>query len=222
MAENKKPKEHLSWWYFLAKYVMLFFFKILHPYRILGRENMPLTGKLLVCSNHVTMGDPIYLGCAIPKRQLHYMAKAELFENKLIGGFLKSLGAFPISRGTGGAQGIQTAIDLLEEEKVVCMFPEGTRSKTGELLNPKMGMAMLAYKTHCTILPVAIVGEGGKPPKAFKKMVINIGKPIQFEDMGLTEDSGMIYRRVSRNIFAEVQKLREEGLDIMENRWKKV
>ena len=209
MAENKKPKEHLSWWYFLAKYVMLFFFKILHPYRIIGRENMPLTGKLLVCSNHVTMGDPIYLGCAIPKRQLHYMAKAELFENKLIGGFLKSLGAFPISRGTGGAQGIQTAIDLLEEEKVVCMFPEGTRSKTGELLNPKMGMVMLAYKTHCTILPVAIVGEGGKPPKVCK-------------NMGLTEDSGMIYRRVSRNIFAEVQKLREEGLDIMENRWKEV
>ena len=60
MAENKKPKEHLSWWYFLAKYVMLFFFKILHPYRIIGRENMPLTGKLLVCSNHVTMGDPQY------------------------------------------------------------------------------------------------------------------------------------------------------------------
>lgn len=58
MAENKKPKEHLSWWYFLAKYVMLFFFKILHPYRIIGRENMPLTGKLLVCSNHVTMGEP--------------------------------------------------------------------------------------------------------------------------------------------------------------------
>ena len=47
-----------------------------------------------------------------------YMAKTELFENKLIGGFLKSLGAFPISRGTGGAQGIQTAIDLLEEEKL--------------------------------------------------------------------------------------------------------
>ena len=113
MAENRKPKEHLSWWYFLAKYVMLFFFKILHPYRIIGRENMPLTGKLLVCSNHVTMGDPIYLGCAIPKRQLHYMAKTELFENKLIGGFLKSLGAFPISRGTGGAQGIQTAIDSM-------------------------------------------------------------------------------------------------------------
>ena len=117
MAENKKPKEHLSWWYFLAKYVMLFFFKILHPYRIIGRENMPLTGKLLVCSNHVTMGDPIYLGCAIPKRQLHYMAKAELFENKLIGGFLKSLGAFPISRGTGGAQAFRRRLTFWRKKR---------------------------------------------------------------------------------------------------------
>lgn len=217
-----KKHNRLSWWYFLAKYVMLFFFKILHPYRILGRENMPKTGKVLVCSNHVTLGDPIYLGCAIPGRQLHYMAKAELFKNKLIGGFLKSLGAFPIARGTGGAQGIQTAIRLLEDEEVVCMFPEGTRSKTGEPLNPKTGLAMLAYKTKCTIVPVAIIGESGKPPKVFKKMVINIGKPIPFETLGLTEESNMLYRRVSREVFDHVKALREESLDIIENRWKTV
>lgn len=217
-----KKSRGLSWWYFLAKYVMLFFFKILHPYRIVGRENMPLSGRTLVCSNHVTLGDPIYLGCAIPGRQLHYMAKAELFKNKLIGGFLKSLGAFPIARGTGGAEGIQTAIRLLEDEEVVCMFPEGTRSKTGELLNPKTGIAMLAYKTQCTIVPVAIIGEGGTPPKVFKKMVINIGKPIPFESLGLTEESNMLYRRVSREVFEHVKALRAESLDIIENRWKRV
>ena len=55
-----KKSRGLSWWYFLAKYVMLFFFKILHPYRIVGRENMPLSGRTLICSNHVTLGDPIY------------------------------------------------------------------------------------------------------------------------------------------------------------------
>lgn len=79
MAENKKPKEHLSWWYFLAKYVMLFFFKILHPYRIIGRENLPLTGKLLVCSNHVTMGDPIYLGCAMTETTITLYGKGRAF-----------------------------------------------------------------------------------------------------------------------------------------------
>ncbi len=129
------------------------------------------------------------------------MAKAELFENKLIGGFLKSLGAFPISRGTGGAQGIQTAIDLLEEEKVVCMFPEGTRSKPASFLNPKMGYGNAGVQDALYDFACGDRGRGGKPPKVFKKMVINIGKPIRFEDMGLTEDSGMIYRRVSRNIF---------------------
>lgn len=217
-----KKRDKLSWWYFLAKYVMLFFFKVLHPYRIIGKENMPRSGRTLLCSNHVTLGDPIYLGCAIPGRQLHYMAKAELFKNKLIGGFLKSLGAFPISRGTGGAEGIQTAMQLLMDERVVCMFPEGTRSKTGEPLNPKTGVAMLAYKTQCTIVPVCIIGEGGTPPKIFKKMVVNIGKPIPFEALGLTEESSMQYRRASREIFEHVKALRAESLDIMENRWKSV
>lgn len=65
--------------------------------------------------------------------------------------------------------------------------PEGTRSKTGVLLNPKMGMVMLAYKTHCTILRGDCGRRRPKPPKVFKKMVINIGKPIRFEDMGLTK-----------------------------------
>ncbi len=215
-------RKKLPWWYFLAKYVLLFFFKAFHPYRIVGKENMPLSGRTLICSNHVTLADPIYLGCALPGRQLHYMAKAELFKNKVASFFLKGLGAFPIARGTGGAEGIQTAIHLLNDETVVCMFPEGTRSKTGEPLNPKTGVAMLAYKTKCTIVPVAIVGEGGRPPRIFKKMVINIGKPIPFESLGLTEESNMLYRRASREIFEHVKALRAEGIDIMENRWKSV
>ena len=152
------------------------------------------------------------------------MAKTELFENKLIGGFLKSLGAFPISRGTGGAQGIQTAIDLLEEEKVVCMFPGGYALEDRRAFEPENGYGNAGVQDALYDFACGDRGRGGgKPPKVFKKMVINIGKPIRFEDMGLTEDSAFqIYRRVSRNIFAEVQKLREEGLDIMENRWKKV
>ena len=81
---------------------------------------------------------------------------------------------------------------------------------------------MLAYKTQCTIVPVAIIDEGGTPPKVFKKMVINIGKPIPFESLGLTEESNMLYRRVSREVFEHVKALRAESLDIIENRWKRV
>ena len=169
------------------------------------------------------MADPIFLGCAVPGRQLKFVAKAELFENKLIGNFLKSLGAFPIARGTGGAEGIQTAMRFLHAGHAVCMFPEGTRSKTGELLNPKNGASMLAARTGCDVLPIAITAKGGLRPRVFRKMIINIGKPICFDDLGLSENAGAAqYRNATRVIFDEIRALREESLKKMEKGGKSV
>ena len=212
-----KDSKGLQAWYFLARYVTAVLFKILFRFEVIGKENVPKTGKLLVCANHSTMADPIFLGSAIPGRQMKFVAKAELFENKLIGGFLKSLGAFPIARGTGGAEGIQTAMRFLSAGHAVCMFPEGTRSKTGELLNPKNGAAMLAARTGCDVLPVAITAKGGLRPKVFRKMIIKVGKPILFADLGLSENAGASqYRNATRVIFDEIRALREDSLKRME------
>lgn len=169
-----KKKNGAPWWYFLAKHVLLFFFKFLHPYRIVGRENMPLSGRTLLCSNHVTLGDPIYLGCAIPGRQLHYMAKAELFKNKLFGGLIKKLGAFPIKRGKSDFGALRTAISLVSGGKHIVIFPEGGRSHNNSLKKGKTGAAMVAVKSKAKILPVGI---GGKY-RIFGKINVNIGKPI--------------------------------------------
>jgi len=214
MAKNGKG---LQAWYFIARYVTAVLFKILFRYQVFGKEKVPASGRLLVCANHSTMADPIFLGSAIPKRQMKFVAKAELFENKLIGGFLKSLGAFPIARGTGGAEGIQTAMRFLEEGNAVCLFPEGTRSKTGELLPPKNGAAMIAARTACTVLPVAITAKDGKRPKVFRKMIIKIGDPIPFEDLGFSGAVGASqYRNATRVIFDRIRELREESLKLME------
>jgi len=219
MAKNSKG---LQAWYFLARYVTAVIFKVLFRYQVIGKENVPQTGRLLVCANHSTMADPIFLGSAVPGRQMKFVAKAELFSNKLLGGFLGSLGAFPIARGTGGAEGIQKAIQFLAEGHAVCMFPEGTRSKTGELLNPKNGAAMLASRTHCTVLPVAITAKGGKRPKVFRKMIIKIGEPIPYEGLGLSENAGASqYRNATRVIFDSIRELREESLALMEKGGKK-
>lgn len=217
-----KKKNRNPWWYACVKPILTVVFTLFHPYRVIGRENMPLSGRTIVCSNHVTYGDPVYLGFALRGRQLHFMAKAELFKNKFAAWLLRGLGAFPVARGTGGAEGIQTAMHLIENEQVVCMFPEGTRSKTGEPLHPKTGIAMLAAHTKCTVVPVAIVGADGKPPKIFKRMVINIGEPVPFEEMGITEESTRQYRNAAKALFERVRALREEGLDILQNRWKSV
>lgn len=214
MAKNSKG---LQAWYFLARCVTAVLFKILFRYQVIGKEKVPQTGHLLVCANHSTMADPIFLGSAIPGRQMKFVAKAELFKNKIIGAFLASLGAFPISRGTGGAEGIQTAMRFLEEGQAVCMFPEGTRSKTGELLQPKNGAAMLAARTKCTILPVAITAQGGKRPKVFRKMIIKIGDPIAYEALGFSGTVGASqYRNATRVIFDSIRELREESLEIMD------
>lgn len=213
-----KKRSQPAWWYFLARGVMLLIFKVLHPYKIVGKENVPRSGGTLVCSNHVTYGDPIYVACAIPKRQMHFMAKAELFKNPIAGWFLRSLGAFPISRGTGGAEGIQTAMRLLGDGQVVCMFPEGTRSKTGELLNMKTGASMLAEKTRCTVLPVAIVGKGGTPPKIFRRMMICVGEPLSYEALGLNGASPAGYRTAIRTIQEKVREMREEAIRQMDGK----
>lgn len=217
-----KSSKGLQAWYFLARYVTAVLFKILFRYQVIGKENVPQTGRMLVCANHSTMADPVFLGSAVPGRQMKFVAKAELFENKLIGAFLSSLGAFPIARGTGGAEGIQNAIQYLSEGHAVCMFPEGTRSKTGELLQPKNGAAMLAARTQCMVLPVAITARGGKRPKVGRKMIIKIGKPIRYEELGLSENAGASqYRTATRVIFDSIRALREESLALMEKGGKK-
>ena len=212
-----KDSKGLQAWYFIARYVVTALVKVLFRFEVIGKENVPQSGRLLVCANHSTMADPIFLAAAVPGRQMKFVAKSELFENKLIGGFLKSLGAFPISRGTGGAEGIQTAMRFLQDGHAVCMFPEGTRSKTGELLNPKNGAAMLVSRTACDVLPIAITAKGGLRPKVFRKMIINIGKPIPYDALGFADAPGASqYRNATRVIFDEIRALREESLKIME------
>lgn len=199
---------------------MLLLFKIIYPYKIIGRENMPASGRTMLCPNHGAYADPFFAACAVSNRQLHFMAKSELFTNKLIGGFLKSLGAFPVSRGTGGAEGVQTALRLIEEEEVVCLFPEGTRSEDGQLLKLKTGAALLAARTNCVIVPMAIVGKDGRPPKLFGRMILNIGKPLTYEDLGLNGSSPAGYRNAIRVLTEHITELRQEGIDILAGKGK--
>lgn len=180
--------------------------------KIMGRENIPQEGPCIIASNHLTALDPVYIG-GQTKRSVRYMAKDTLFKNKYIARFLRWVGAFPVVRGSGGMEALDTAEDFITKEgRAVCVFIEGTRSKTGELLRPKMGVAYLAEKTKVPVVPVAIVGKDGKPPKLFGKMRINIGEAIPFEQLQLDGSTGMHLRRASRIIMGRISELRDEAL----------
>ncbi|MBC8570078.1 lysophospholipid acyltransferase family protein [Zongyangia hominis] len=185
----------------LACTTLGWFYKV----RTEGKENIPPKGGYLLCANHRTNADPVFVGGATP-HQLHFMAKAELFRNPLFGLVIRHLGAFPIERGKGDTAAIDTAISILKGGNAMVMFPEGTRSKDGKPLRPKSGAAMLAFQTGADILPVSI--SFGKKLSFRCGVTIRIGKVIKNEELGITalvpsqlkHASALIMERIVENL----------------------
>jgi 1-acyl-sn-glycerol-3-phosphate acyltransferase len=208
-------KERIPVLYRLALYVVPLFYRIFWKLTIIGKENIPESGAVIIASSHVSNRDPVFLASAC-KRQIHYMAKSSLFTNKLFGAIIRYAGAFPVERGTGGADALQKAYDLLNEKRIVGVFIEGTRSQTGELLRPKNGISLLEYKTKAPVIPVAIIGEGGKCPVRKKKVTVNIGKAIYFDELGMLEDNSTYYRKASKQIMEKISDLRTQAIELMD------
>jgi 1-acyl-sn-glycerol-3-phosphate acyltransferase len=151
--------------------MLIFGLKIKH------KANFPPHERLIVCANHSSLMDPILLAL-VQKRQIHYMAKSELFRSFYIGGILRAFGAFPIARERRDLKSINMSKQILSEGGVLGIFFEGTRSKTGELLEPKAGAALLAFKTQTPILPVCISRINGGPVRIFHKTEITVGELV--------------------------------------------
>ena len=153
-------------------------FHLLFPYKIIGKEK--LRGRkqgYVLCANHISLVDPVYLVYALTrKNRIHIMAKGELFKNKLLSWFFTHVGAFPVNRGVG-AQALKNATKVLEDGNALMIFPEGTRSKDGNLGRGKMGAAMLVNAVDTYVLPVSIVTKNQKV-RVFRKTTLIVGDPI--------------------------------------------
>lgn len=197
--------------YMVGQIVLWWYFHLVFRMKVVGAENVPKVGPVLLCSNHLAKRDPVLLGLS-QKRQVFYMAKEELFRNKFLGGLFRKLGAFPVKRGTGGSDALEDAYALLKQNGVVGVFIEGHRSKDGKLQKPKTGAALLAYETKAPVVPVCITAEDGGRPGPFKRTLIRFGKPIPAEELNIKDDSSMQLRRASRTIMSRIADLREESL----------
>lgn len=166
--------------YGLIRIMFRLIFTILFRWRVTGHENIPLTGGVIIAPNHVSNIDPPLVGSAM-QRRITIMAKEELFSSAFFGAIIKQLGAFPVKRGTGDRAAIKTALGLLNDGKALILFPEGTRSKTGELNKAQPGVAMMAIKSQVPVVPVAVSGtynifrsNNWLPPR----FSVRFGKPI--------------------------------------------
>lgn len=162
-------------------YLVGFIAGILHPVSVEGMERLPRSGVLL-CPNHASNWDPILVALKLPVNyRLHIMAKEELFQNPLLGWFLKKVGAFPVSRGSNDINAVKQSIQALKDGDNLLIFPEGTTIHNGVgyadglPAHAKAGVAMIGVRTGAVLVPVFVDGE----KKLFHRTRIIFGDPYE-------------------------------------------
>ena len=147
----------ISWYYYIARFAVILFFKVFTRWRVVGLNNIPSDGALLIVSNHLSNADPPLLSVTL-KRNTIFMAKKELFRNPILGYILHGFGAFPVNRGQLDRQALRYAEKVLADGKILVIFPEASRSKEARLKKAFPGSALIAVRTDVPIVPVAITG----------------------------------------------------------------
>jgi 1-acyl-sn-glycerol-3-phosphate acyltransferase len=143
--------------YWLVRAVFQPFFRTYFRMVRIGREHIPSHGPVIIAANHRSFLDPFVIA-TMARRPMYYVAKKELFERRWMAWVLNALGAFPVDRGAGDRDTIETAKTILARGEIVLMFPEGTRIRPGSLGKPRRGVGRLALETGAPVVPVAVIG----------------------------------------------------------------
>lgn len=198
--------------YWFARSIISLFYHIRFKIIMEGKENFPSKkGGYILASNHVSNFDPPLVGIMF-KGYYTFMAKEELFKNRFFGWILRKLGAYPVKRGSKDPSVLDKAIESLHKGKTFIIFPEGTRSKTGELGRAKSGVSIIAVRAKAPVIPV-FVKYGRK--KFRQNAYIAFGKPIPKEEFEAVDanDKHAIHS-ISNRIMSEIAKLKESAPDI--------
>src|SRR3954452_24930106 len=168
--------------YWLGRAVLQPFFHVYFRLSRVGREHVPQEGPAIFGANHRSFIDPLVIGM-LARRPLYYVAKKELFRHRLLGWLLNALGAFPVDRGAGDKDMLETAHAILARGNALVIFPEGTRIRPGSLGRPKRGVGRLALESGAPVVPVAVIGtEAIRRGWRIRphKVRIRVGRPLRF------------------------------------------
>ncbi len=192
--------------YNIIKSIVGVILKIFFRIRVRGARNIPKDGKLILCSNHASNWDPILISIAFP-RQIHWMAKKELFKSKFLSNLIFKLGSFPVDRSGADINAIKSALRILKSEGVLGVFPEGTRVKGFDLNNAKSGAILLSTKSKAPILPVYINGNY----RPFSSLDIYIGKPTDYAKNIEGKPSSEDYTNMGKELLYDIYNLQNMG-----------
>ena len=189
-------------------------------WRVFGRENVPKTGGVILAPNHASLFDPPIIGCASPRR-VTTMGKAELFDQKwlglkILGWIITRMATFPVKRGAPDRRAIRRALQVLKDGEILVIFPEGTRTRTGELGEGEIGLAMIAHSSKAPIVPVYLGGTGAALSprhRGFKlvKTEVRFGEPLHFEEEYARKADRETLEHIVARVMKEIEALREQS-----------
>ena len=191
--------------YMFIKPLTIFNTRVLSPYKIeYGKENLNHDEPVIYCSNHRHFYDPFLIAIVV-KKQVFFMAKKELFEIKILRPIIKALGAFPVDRHKPDFSSIRTATQLIEENKNIGIFPEGTRNRTSfGVQQLHEGAVWLAMKCGVPIVPMFIDNRG-----PFHRMYYFVGEKIVPESVGQKRVTSEMRQATEETLFQAMKKLEE-------------
>lgn len=169
---------------------MLLVFRLFHRAKFVNPDNVPTSGACLLVANHQSFYDPPLIGSRIRQRPLTFLARASLFDSKLLGGLISRLNALPIRDNEGDIKAIRDIIERLKKGEAVLIFPEGSRTFDGAMVPFRQGAALIIRKAKCPVIPVAVEGvfdawpRKKKGPGFGKRMMVMYGEPIAHEELG--------------------------------------
>lgn len=204
-----KPK--IPAFYNLVRITSDWFFSTFYDFSTSGMSNVPLTGSVMFAANHISFFDPPAIGCQV-HRHINYFARDTLFSGNL-GKALHKLEAIPVARENADIKSLKAIFRSLKNDGAVAIYPEGTRSPTGELTEPKPGAGMIACKSKATVIPTRLFGtyeafgRDDKAPKIGGAIHIVYGKPMTTEEIDPGKAHPERYLEASRRIMQRITAL---------------
>src|SRR5471030_534693 len=165
----------IGWSVFRAMFATYF------RWRVFGAENVPLSGGVILASNHASFLDPPLVGSGL-HRDINYLARESLFRFPGIGALLRNWNSVPVDRDGGGARGLKAILDRLLAGGGIILFPEGTRTRDGRLQPARSGIGLTVIKSVAPVVPVRVFGtyEAYGPHMRYphpRKVAVKYGQP---------------------------------------------
>ncbi len=198
LAKPAEKKDKPSWVYSIVLPVVRVLFKTILPVKFHGAEDVrSMEAPFILMANHTTMLDPFMMAAAIPKYQIRFIGKKELWKFPPFAWFANQIKAIPVDRHNTDMEAMRACMRVTREGHVLGIFPEGTRHHKGLMTELESGVAMIALRSKVPLVPVYIAGKLG----LFRTLHVYVGKPIMMDDlreMGInTETCGMLLGRIS-------------------------